>query len=231
VWRNKLIRVHPGAVRTLCTLLWLDLGARHMATALMHLRDYIEAAIRVEMQPLAGAQIFEMARLAPQAECDEYLESYGGHKMAAGASLKVENLDAFRKAFNTAVQKQLSKDDLVPMVKADVEVKIPQLTPKFFAVLRRMEPFGPHNMRPVLVTRRCTNRANPRVVGKGGAHLKLEVYADGSVIDAIGFGFGDRLQEVQEASSFTLAYTLSENEFRGRTTLQMMLKAIVIEED
>lgn len=68
MWRNKLIRVHPGAVRTLCTLLWLDLGARHMATALMHLRDYIEAAIRVEMQPLAGAQTFEMARLAPQAE-------------------------------------------------------------------------------------------------------------------------------------------------------------------
>ena len=68
MWRNKLIRVHPGAVRTLCTLLWLDLGARHMATALMHLRDYIEAAIRVELQPLAGAQIFEMARLAPQAE-------------------------------------------------------------------------------------------------------------------------------------------------------------------
>ena len=48
--------------------MWLDLGARHMATALMHLRDYIEAAIRVEMQPLAGAQTFEMARLAPQAE-------------------------------------------------------------------------------------------------------------------------------------------------------------------
>ena len=68
MWRNKLIRVHPGAVRTLCTLLWLDLGARHMATALMHLRDYIEAAIRVELQPLAGTQIFEMARLAPQAE-------------------------------------------------------------------------------------------------------------------------------------------------------------------
>ena len=68
MWRNKLIRVHPGAVRTLCTLLWLDLGVRHMATALMHLRDYIATAIRVEMQPLVGAQIFEMARLAPQAE-------------------------------------------------------------------------------------------------------------------------------------------------------------------
>ena len=69
---NKLIRVHPEAVRTLCTLLWLDLGARHMATALMHLRDYIEAAIRIEMQPVAGAQLFEMARLAPQ---EEFLEA------------------------------------------------------------------------------------------------------------------------------------------------------------
>lgn len=65
---NKLIRVHPGAVRTICTLLWLDLGARHMATALLHLRDYLEAAIRVEMQTLAGAQLLEMARIAPQAE-------------------------------------------------------------------------------------------------------------------------------------------------------------------
>ena len=65
---NKLIRVHPEAVRTLCTLLWLDLGARHMATALLHLRDYIEAAIRAEMQALAGNQLFEMARIAPQTE-------------------------------------------------------------------------------------------------------------------------------------------------------------------
>jgi hypothetical protein len=65
---NKLIRVHPEAVRTLCTLTWLDLGARHMATALLHLRDYVEAVKRVEMNPLAGDQIFAMARIAPQSE-------------------------------------------------------------------------------------------------------------------------------------------------------------------
>jgi tetratricopeptide (TPR) repeat protein len=65
---NKLIRVHPEAVRTLCTLTWLDLAARHMATALMHLRDYVEAAIRVERQEIASDQIYEMARVAPQSE-------------------------------------------------------------------------------------------------------------------------------------------------------------------
>ena len=65
---NKLIRVHPEAVRTLCTLTWLDLGARHMATALLHLRDYVEAVKRVEMNELAGDQIFAMAKIAPQTE-------------------------------------------------------------------------------------------------------------------------------------------------------------------
>jgi hypothetical protein len=65
---NKLIRVHPEAVRTLCTLTWLDLGARHMATALLHLRDYVAAVKRVEQNQLAGDQIFEMARVAPQSE-------------------------------------------------------------------------------------------------------------------------------------------------------------------
>ncbi len=65
---NKIIRVHPEAVRTLCTLTWLDLGARHMATALMHLRDYVEAVKRVDASAIAGDQIYEMARIAPQAE-------------------------------------------------------------------------------------------------------------------------------------------------------------------
>lgn len=65
---NKIIRVHPTAVRTLCTLTWLDLAARHMATALLHLRDYVEAAVRTEHQDLAADQIWEMARVAPQVE-------------------------------------------------------------------------------------------------------------------------------------------------------------------
>jgi hypothetical protein len=65
---NKLIRVHPEAVRTLCTLTWLDLASRHMATALLHLRDYVEAAKRGGQERLTSWQIYEMARVAPQEE-------------------------------------------------------------------------------------------------------------------------------------------------------------------
>ena len=69
---NKIIRVHPQAVRTLCTLTWLDLASRHMATALLHLRDYVDAAKRAGQETITGDQIFAMARIAPQ---DEFLSA------------------------------------------------------------------------------------------------------------------------------------------------------------
>jgi len=65
---NKIIRVRPTAVRTLCTLTWLDLAAKHSATALLHLRDYVEAAKDVDEAALAANQIFEMARVVPDSE-------------------------------------------------------------------------------------------------------------------------------------------------------------------
>ena len=65
---NKIIRVHPKAVRTLCTLTWLDLAARHKATALLHLRDYVEAAQEIGEETRAARQLHEMARVCPQEE-------------------------------------------------------------------------------------------------------------------------------------------------------------------
>lgn len=65
---NKIIRVRPHAVRTLCTLTWLDLAAKHTATALLHLRDYVEAAKDVDQYSLAASQLYEMARVVPDRE-------------------------------------------------------------------------------------------------------------------------------------------------------------------
>lgn len=65
---NKILRVHPGALRTLCTLTWLDLAARHMATALLHLRDYVDRAVEAEQEPITAAQVFEMARMNREEE-------------------------------------------------------------------------------------------------------------------------------------------------------------------
>ncbi len=161
-------------------------------------------------------------------ECSDLLRSYGGHKVAAGASLMAENFPEFRRRFNLAVKKQLTKEQLVPVVKCDAEIRIAQLTPKFFNIIKRMEPFGPRNMRPVLISHNITNRVAPKTVGKGGLHLKMSVISEGQVIDAIGFNLGDRAKELALAEHFTLAFTLTENEYMGRCNLQMNIKGILI---
>ena len=65
---NKIIRLRPHAVRTLCTLMWLDLAAKHTATALLHLRDYVASAKNAQQGPRAASQIYDMARIVPDRE-------------------------------------------------------------------------------------------------------------------------------------------------------------------
>jgi single-stranded-DNA-specific exonuclease len=158
-------------------------------------------------------------------ECEDILLQYGGHAMAAGASLRKENIPAFRIRFNAAVAKQLTRENLTPRIYADASIAIPQLTPKFFKTLSRMQPFGPGNMRPVLYSRNVTVEKLKRV-GKKGEHLKMSVSQSRQYIEAIAFGFGPRIHEVQSAYQNSLAYTLNENTFNGRTNLQMVVKGI-----
>lgn len=157
-------------------------------------------------------------------ECEHLLESYGGHAAAAGLSVRHENIDALRTHFNRVVREKLTADDLVPVIKVDAEVALDTLTPKFFERLKRMEPFGLGNMRPVLLCRNMKARYAPRIVGKG--HLKMAATDGVRTMDAIGFNFGDRLDDVRRAATFSLAFTLDENEWNGRKSLQMKLRGV-----
>ncbi|MBD3391426.1 MAG: single-stranded-DNA-specific exonuclease RecJ [Chitinivibrionales bacterium] len=159
-------------------------------------------------------------------ECTDLLENYGGHAAAAGATIKKENIDAFRARFNEAVRARTTLDDLVPRVVADAEVELGALSRKFFNIVKRMAPFGPGNMRPVLLCRGLRNRYEPRVVGRG--HLKMSVTSNGLIMDAIGFNFGERLEEVRRAPSYSLAFSLDENEWNGKVSLQMKVKGVEV---
>jgi single-stranded-DNA-specific exonuclease len=159
-------------------------------------------------------------------ECGDLLVSFGGHAAAAGATIRAENIDAFRVKFNEAVKKRVRPDELSPRVVADAEVGMPELTRRFFNVIRQMEPFGPGNMRPVLLCRGLKNRFEPRIVGKG--HLKMTVASNGGVMDAIAFNFGERLDDIRRADTFALAFSLDENEWNGQVTLQMKVKGVQV---
>ena len=157
--------------------------------------------------------------------CNSLLEGFGGHAAAAGMTLKEENMDGFRVRFNEEARAKLSPDDFVPKITADAVVKMSDLTPKLYSILKQMEPFGPGNMRPVLVCRDVRNKYSPKIVGKN--HLKLSVHdGNGVAMDAVAFNFGSRLDELAAAQDFTLAFSLDENEWNGRTTLQLKIRGV-----
>ncbi|NLE02038.1 MAG: single-stranded-DNA-specific exonuclease RecJ [Fibrobacter sp.] len=156
--------------------------------------------------------------------CSDVLEGFGGHAAAAGMTIRSENIPVFRKKFNEIVSTMIAPDDLVPVVVADTEVTMNEISPKFFRIINEMAPFGPGNMRPVLFCRNLKHRYPPRLVGQN--HLKLSVTGQGVVMDAIGFNLGDRHNEILNAASLGLAFTLDENEWNGKCSLQMKVKGI-----
>jgi len=159
-------------------------------------------------------------------DCADTLDSYGGHAAAAGVSLRADKIDAFRERFNEAVKSKLSENDLAPRITADAELPIDQLSPKLLRIIKQMEPFGPGNMRPVLLTRALKHRYPPKIVGQ--KHLKMSLTDGKAVIDAIAFGMGERLPEVSAAKTLDVAFGLEDNEWNGKTTLQMNVKGIKI---
>jgi len=161
-------------------------------------------------------------------ECAHLLEQFGGHMYAAGMTLLLENVDAFRTAFEKVVTKRITTDQLIPKIDIDMEVNIDFITQKNYNILKQMQPFGPGNMTPVFLTRNLVSDINSiRIVGDN--HLKLTVWNKNSPtvkIDGIAFGMGHQLELIASGSPFDLCYSIEENTWNHRTTLQLMVKDV-----
>lgn len=155
-------------------------------------------------------------------DCSEHLVRFGGHKVAAGCSIRRENVDAFRDAFNARARALLSDDDLVPEVRIDTEIELHHADLDLVRMLRHAGPFGAGNATPVFAARGVAVVGSPRIVGKG--HLKLTLGAFGSKIDAIGFGMGEHAAEPWFGRQLMdVAFKLEENTYNGRTSVQARL--------
>ena len=154
-------------------------------------------------------------------ECADLLERWGGHKMAAGLTLRRENLAAFRERFAAVGRARLAADDLGPRQRIDVELALDEATIELEKLCRHLEPTGLGNPGPVFGARNVI-WGNPKVVGSG--HLKGVLTANGRKLDAIAFGWADRAPNL--AAPVDVAFRLEENSFNGRTTLQARVVAI-----
>ena len=159
-------------------------------------------------------------------KCADLLEHFGGHKSAAGVSLRQENMRAFVDRFEQLARENLGEEETVPEVEIDAELGFSQITPKFLRILKQFAPFGPDNNVPVFVTRELVDTGNARVVGM--KHLKLNaipIAERSQPYPAIAFQFGECLSRIRR-ERFDLCYSLEENYWRGRTEVQLNVKDI-----
>ncbi|MFH1699067.1 MAG: single-stranded-DNA-specific exonuclease RecJ [Candidatus Zixiibacteriota bacterium] len=158
-------------------------------------------------------------------ECEDYLIRYGGHKYAAGLTIRPEKVEAFRKKMIEVSKRRLTEDDLIPKLYIDSEVELDQINDRFLDTLERFSPFGPMNMRPIFLTRNLAVVGQPYLVGKN--HLKMKVTKGEKTFDVIGFGFGDLVRPLSmRAGTIDMAYVVEYNHWNGMTRIQLRVKDI-----
>lgn len=159
--------------------------------------------------------------------CNEYIEQFGGHKYAAGLTLKEENYEAFKQAFEDVVSKTIDPTLLTPEIKIDAKINLDQVNHKLYRIINQLAPFGPGNMRPVFMTEHLQDTGYGKCVGEDDKHLKLTVTQDGTMrIGAIGFNLGDKIGSVSQRKQFNAVYTIDENHWNGKVSLQLKLRDI-----
>ena len=145
--------------------------------------------------------------------CEQYLEKFGGHKYAAGLSLKKENLQNFIEAFEKAVSSTITKEQLVPEIGIDMELALDEIDDKFFRIIQKFAPFGPQNRSPIFISKRVKDSGYGSKVGADKTHLRLNV-TDKNMnksISSIAFGLAHYFDKIKGSQYFDICYSIDEN--------------------
>ncbi len=156
--------------------------------------------------------------------CRDLLENFGGHTYAAGLSMKVENVPAFTERFETFVSENILPEQTSAVIDIDAEIDFRDITPKFFSDLKKFNPFGPDNHKPIFCTHHVYDYGTSKVVGRGQEHIKLELVDNKSnnVMNGIAFGQSSHVRYIKTKRSFDICYSIEENSHkRGEVQLQI----------
>ena len=160
--------------------------------------------------------------------CSDYIIQFGGHKYAAGLTIAPDQFDNFKAKFEEVVKNTITEASLVPEIRIDTDLSFKDISRKFFNILKQMAPFGPGNMHPVFVTRGVNDTGYSKIVGKDYNHLKLSLreLKSGLIMNGIGFNMADKADLVKSGVPLSVAYTLEENHWNNKVSLQLRIKDI-----
>lgn len=161
--------------------------------------------------------------------CRDLLENFGGHTYAVGLSLKEENIPEFTRRFEEYVAANILPSQLKPTFEIDAIITFAELTPEFVSTLRRFNPFGPGNSKPVFCARNVRDFGTSRLVGRANEHIKLELVDDasGKVFNGIAFNKAELFDEIHAGRSFDICFTIEDNKHQGaHGAIQLQVKEI-----
>lgn len=159
--------------------------------------------------------------------CSDLIEQFGGHKYAAGLTIKKENYEAFKQAFEDTVSKTIDRNLLTPEIKIDAQINLADITPKFYRILKQFAPFGPGNMIPVFMTTHVRDTGYGKCVGEDDKHLRVTLSQPGAPnVVGIGFGLGDKYNLISDKKLINAVYSIDENHWNGNVSLQLKLRDI-----
>ena len=156
--------------------------------------------------------------------CRDLLENFGGHTYAAGLSMKVENVEEFTRRFEEYVTNHILPEQTSATIDIDAQLDFRDITPKFFFDLKKFNPFGPENHKPVFATLNVYDYGTSKVVGREQEHIKMELVDNKSnnVMNGIAFGQSSQVRYIKTKQSFNICYTIEENSHkRGDIQLQI----------
>lgn len=157
--------------------------------------------------------------------CSDLLLQFGGHKYAAGLTMKPENVEAFVEKFEEVVSASITAEQLIQQIDIDAELDLKDIDGKFFRVLSQFAPFGPGNMSPVFLSKNVYVNGTPGLVGSN--HIKMSISQPGSAwFDCIAFNHGECLHQIRPGVSFDVCYSIEENVWRDKRSLQLNIKGI-----
>ncbi|WP_054852409.1 single-stranded-DNA-specific exonuclease RecJ [Olleya sp. ITB9] len=159
--------------------------------------------------------------------CSEHIEQFGGHMYAAGLTLKEENYEAFKQAFEDQVSKTIDRQLLTPEIKIDSQLELGDITDKFWRIISQFAPFGPGNMSPVFMTENLKDTGYGKCVGEDDKHIRFTATQSGpEKFVCIGFNLGDRLHLIKNRQLFKAVYSVDENHWNGNVSLQLKIRDI-----
>ena len=156
--------------------------------------------------------------------CRDLLENFGGHTYAAGLSMKAENVEEFTRRFEDYVTNHILPEQTNAVIDIDAALDFRDITPKFHSDLKKFNPFGPDNHKPVFCTFNVYDYGTSKVVGRDQEHIKLELVDNKSnnVMNGIAFGQSSQARYIKTKRSFNICYTIEENTHkRGEVQLQI----------